>query len=51
MTESSPAEEAGLLLGDGVLMFDDFTPTKSMTLEQIHEKIKEISEKNINSSL
>ena len=37
VNEGSPAEDAGLLLGDVVLKFSNFIPTKQMTLERIHE--------------
>ena len=33
----SPAETAGLLLGDAILIFADFTPTKQMAIEEILE--------------
>ena len=37
VNENSPAQDAGLLLADAVLKVADFTPTKEMTLEHIHE--------------
>ena len=51
MNDGSPAQDAGLLLADAVLKVGDFTPTKEMTIEQIHEQVKAILESNINQSL
>ena len=42
VNEGSPAETSGLLLGDALLKFEDFTPTKQMSIEEILEQIKVI---------
>ena len=42
VVEGSPAADAGLLLGDVMLKFGDFVPTKAMPIEEIRTQMKQV---------